>query len=62
MLEDVELDVDVEEVEVEDVDVEVRCTLYDCDVTLVIIFPLYVCSCAGWQFLMLPLGHAVMFR
>ena len=38
MLEDVELDVDVEEVEVEDVDVEVRCTLYDCDVTLVIIF------------------------
>ena len=35
-------DVEVEEVEVEDVEVDVRCMLDDCEVTLVIMFPLYV--------------------
>ena len=56
------VEVEVEEVEIEDMDVEVRCMLDDWEVTLVIIFPLYVWSCFGWQLLMLPLGHAVMFR
>ena len=38
-VDDVE-EVDVDDVEVEDVDVDVRCMLDDCDVTLVIMFPL----------------------
>ena len=33
-------DVEVEEVDVDDVEVDVRCMLDDCDVTLVIMFPL----------------------
>ena len=40
---EVEVDVDVvdvEEVEVEDIEVDVRCMLDDCEVTLVIMFPL----------------------
>ena len=57
-VEDVEVDVE----DVDDVDVDVRCMLDDCDVTLVIMFPLYVWSCFGWQLLMFPLGQAVMFR
>ena len=57
-VEDVEVDVE----DVDDVDVEVRCMLDDCDVTLVIMLPLYVWSCFGWQLLMFPLGQAVMFR
>ena len=40
-VEEVEVDdVEVEDVEVEDVDVDVRCMLDDCEVTLVIMFPL----------------------
>ena len=40
-VEDVDVEeVEVEDVEVEDVDVDVRCMLDDCEVTLVIMFPL----------------------
>ena len=60
-------DVDVDEVEVDvedvvDVEVEVRCMPDDCDVTLVIIFPLYVWNCFGWQLFMLPLGQESTLR
>ena len=72
-MEDVEVDevevdeVEVDEVEVDveevvDVEVEVRCIPDDCDVTLVIMFPLYVWSCFGWQLFMLPLGQESTLR
>ena len=59
---EVVVEVDVEDVEVEDVEVDVRCMLLVCEVTLVIILPLYVCTCFGWQLFSSPLGHAVTLR
>lgn len=56
----VEVEVEVEEVD--EVEVEVRCMPDDCEVTLVIMFPLYVWSCFGWQLFMLPLGQESTLR
>ena len=62
-VEDVEVeDVEVEDVEVEDVEVDVKCMFVACEVTLVMMLPLYVCVCFGWQLFIFPLGHAVTLR